>query len=493
VRISRAGTVLCATLLLGVVPGAAHAQNLRYSNHREVEIPDYALLRIGPFYSSLAFSQTAGWRWSRSRGAGTDYLSDNRYGAIREDGTEFPLVSVLTMRNYLLLSRRADVDLSVSAMYAYFPRGTEDSGWQVFLPEEGISAGLSSEFRFTPFVKGTIFDNILYRTDFVDTRGLGDRYGGQKFEYFNNLAGVNMDWLMAKDQNMAVSFSREDMLPRDDEFADQERVSYTETAMYQYQFLSGLVLGAGASYVQHYYASTGRSDVALQNYFVNIGFALGRESGAQFRLTRATTGTLRLGYAVAAQASRAGSSGNSDEVVTPGDTTQGSLALEAKLETDVSKEFKQTISFSKGLRNGFASSVEEYEQWTYRLGWQRNETSSAIWTTLASADPEGGLSTRYSDWSSGVNLSAPIVRGVSMYASSVYSDRINLAETSEGLPLESTADYVTWTSTVGIRVPVTKSINFVADASHVERISGEDDLAYVRDVASATFTYTKQF
>jgi hypothetical protein len=80
-----------------------------------------------------------------------------------------------------------------------------------------------------------------------------------------------------------------------------------------------------------------------------------------------------------------------------------------------------------------------------------------------------------------------------MYASSVYSDRINLAETSEGLPLESTADYVTWTSTVGIRVPVTKSINFVADASHVERISGEDDLAYVRDVASATFTYTKQF
>jgi hypothetical protein len=476
----------CAAAVVGLMPGAARGQNLRYSNHREVQIPDYALLRIGPFYSNLAFSQSAGWRWSRSRGAGTDYLSDNRYGAIREDGMEFPLVSILTMRNYLILSRRADLDLSVSAMYAYFPRGTEEGGWQIFLPEEGISVGLSSEFMLTRFVKGTIFDNILYRTDFVDTRGLGDRYGGQEYQYFNNVAGINMDWLMAKDQNIALSFSREDMLPRGGEFEDQERVSYTETAMYQYQFFSGLVVGAGASYVQHYYTATGRSDVALQNYFLNIGFA--RDVAGQFRLTRDTTGTLRLGYAAAAVAAQSG--GNTG---TSGNEQAQSVSLDAKLETDVSKEVKQTISFNKGLRNGFNVGVERYEQWGYRLGWQHIETSAAIWTYLATVDPHGGLAARYNDWSSGVNVSAPIVRGVSMFASSVYSDRINLAETAEGLPLESTADYATWTSTVGLRVPVTRSINFAADVSHIERISGEADLAYTRDIAAATLTYTKQF
>lgn len=481
-----------AVLVLALASGTASAQMLRYSNHREVQIPDYALLRIGPFYSSLAFSQSVGYRYSRSRGAGTGYLTDNRLGAITEDGSEYPMISVLTMRNYLLISRRADLDLSVSASYAYYPRGTQESGWQIFLPEEGVSAGLSSEFMLTPFVRGTLFDNILYRTDFVDTQGLSDYYGGEEYVYFNNVAGVNLDWLMAKDQNMALGVSREDMIPRDKEFEDQERVSYTESALYQFQVFSGLVMGAGAEFIQHRYASTGRVDVSQQNYFVNLGFAKDIEGG--FRLTRATTGSIRLGYSRAAAASR---SKVSDE--TGADTAASarpqaeSLAVGVRLETAVAKEVTQTITFGRGLRNGFQAPIEQYEQWQYRLEWRRLEALAALWTGLSTVEPEGSLASRYDDWSSGVTFRVPIVRGVVVVATSTYADRINDNDRLEGLPPESAFDYATWTSTIGVGLPVTRHIAFSADASHIERISDDERLAYTRDVVAATLTYSKQF
>ena len=98
-RIRACAVVCVAGLVLALAPGLVHAQTLRYSNHRDVDIPDYALFRIGPFYSNWAVSQSVGCRYSRSRGTGTEYLADNRFGAIGEDGLEFPLISVLTMRN----------------------------------------------------------------------------------------------------------------------------------------------------------------------------------------------------------------------------------------------------------------------------------------------------------------------------------------------------------------------------------------------------------
>lgn len=484
--------ILAVVLMPALFPVAVQAQNLRYSNHREVAIPDYALLRIGPFYSTLAFSQSAGWRYSRSRGTGTGYLDDNRFGAITADGTEYPLISILTMRNYLLLSRRTDVDLSVSASFAHYPRDTQKGGWQVFLPEEGISAGLSSEFMLTPYVRGTLYDNILYRTDFVDTRGLNDYYGGEEYRYFNNKAGINMDWLMAKNQNMALSFSREDMLPRDKSFEDQERTSYSEGAAYQYQLFSGLVLGAGADFVQHRYASTGRVDVSEQNYFVNIGFA--RDVAGQFRLTRATTGSLKVGYSRAAGASRSASTGETGfETASSGSAQSEAVSVDARLDTEVSKEITQSLTFRRGLRNGFDAPVEEYEQFGYRLSWRRETAGASVWSTVSTADPRGGLSGRYHDRSSGANMSFEIIRGVVFVASTTYSDRINSGNGDGTLSFESTADYATWTSTAGVRIPVTRSIGLGADYAHVERISGEPALAYTRDVAGATLTYSKQF
>lgn len=332
---------------------------------------------------------------------------------------------------------------------------------------------------------------MLYRTDFVDTRGLTDYYGGERYVYFNNVAGVNLDWLMAKNQNMALSVSREDMLPRDAEFEDQERTSYRESAMYQYELLSGLVVGGGAAFVQHHYVSTGRVDMSQQDYFVTAGLA----RGAGFPLTDSTTASLKLGYSRAATASRRSGTDETGRDVTASDNPQAeAMSVEVGLNTAMTKEISQTISFSKGLRTGFVSPIERYEGWHYQLGWHGTDASASLWMGLTIVDPEGGgLAGRYDDWSRGVNITLPAGRVVKVTASSTYSDRVNLDNTADGLPLETTADYATWTSTLGVGVPITKSINFNAGVAHIERISDEESLTYTRDVVEATLTYSKQF
>ena len=68
------GGLLSVLLWSSILVAPAVAQNLRFSNRREVAIPKNAVLRIGPFYSTARFTQRAGYRYTRSTGAGTDFL-----------------------------------------------------------------------------------------------------------------------------------------------------------------------------------------------------------------------------------------------------------------------------------------------------------------------------------------------------------------------------------------------------------------------------------
>ena len=219
--------VLLYLLLFLALP--AWGQNLRYSNRREVAIPEYATVRIGPFYSTMLFSQTAGYRYTRSSGAGTDYLTANRRGAILKDGEEFPLVSRLDFRNYLLITRNIDLDMSVRVGYEYYPLKTQENEFFIDLPEDGIGGNLSMEIALTPYIKGTLYERALYRTDYLDDRGMTDYAGGQEYEYFRNTAGMNLDWLMAKDKNLGISVRRLDLQTFDDEFERQDRVTWSES------------------------------------------------------------------------------------------------------------------------------------------------------------------------------------------------------------------------------------------------------------------------
>ena len=190
---------LAAVLVLGAATGMA--QQLRFSDHREVAIPEYATLRAGPFYSTVVFSQSAGLRYSTYSGSGENFYLDNDLGRITDEGIEFPLVSTLSFRNYLLINAYTDLDLSFLLRYAYFPMNTQDNEFwftaidpgivatfggftfrvtedewygsyaqdefTVYATDErvGSFANIDFGFQVTPFVKARLYFRPTYRVD----------------------------------------------------------------------------------------------------------------------------------------------------------------------------------------------------------------------------------------------------------------------------------------------------------------------------------------
>jgi len=469
------------------------AQGLRYSNRREVAIPDHATLRLGPFYSSMRFSQSAGYRYTRSVGAGTDYLYENKRGEVREDGEEFPLISRLTFRNYLLITRNMDIDLSLWMSYAHYPLGTQEDDFDMDLVEEGLHGNFSTEFALTPYVKGTAYDNALYRTDYVDTRGLIDDYGGERYEYFQNTLGVNMDWLMTKDRNLAISFSRLDVLPRDDEFSEQERYAYNESVAYEHEIFPGLIAGARASYSQAKYEDAERADTRSEDYSLFFRFSrdVDVERGAGFRLTDVTTLTATLGASAGYSYGVSTTEDDEDDEGNDQERLSGSLLL----KTQIMRNLAHSFSYRRGLRGGFDSSFDLYDDYAYRLTWGGHATKAQLYSSLSEVQPDGESEDEYSNWTSGASVSYPITRIIRLYMTTSYAIRDNpdAALDDDDEDDESRYDYETWRSRIGTSFAVTRSIGFNTYVEHVERTSDAETLGYERDTFAATFNYSHQF
>ncbi len=175
-RFSRCATAWRATgsaaaLLLCLSVASVQAQGLRFGNHREIQPPEYALLRIGPFYSNVTFSQLVGYRYVSTQGTGVDYVFGTRRGRFKEDGSELPLITTLSLRNYLIVTRNMDVDLSLRLQNEYYPLDTQENEFFFDLTDESVAGNFSTEFRITPFVRGRVYDNMLYKPDYLDVRG----------------------------------------------------------------------------------------------------------------------------------------------------------------------------------------------------------------------------------------------------------------------------------------------------------------------------------
>jgi len=488
--------------LLAFAPGL-RAQQLRYDQHREIRAPDYATIRMGAFYSRWAFLQSVGYRYTRSEGTGTDYLFGTSRGVILEDGSEYPLISRLVMRNYLIITPKMDLDLSVEVSYRYYPMDTQEDEFLVRLPPEGILGNVSTEIRWTDFIRSVVYDDFVYRTDYIDTRGLSDRYGGTAYEYLRNELGVRTDWLMAKDKNLSLDLSRTDLLPQDDEFADQESVTYSELLAYEQQVLSGVVVGARARARQVSYTATDRPDASIQDLsvFAQAGFGEAEEVAVGIRPTRATTVTLGLGAAVGgsvsfARTERRSTYGEVDlqriyESESARDTV--SLVAEARVQTRLRKDLDHSLTYERGLRGGFLSAFEEYDTLEYRVDYKGAFTSLALFSRWSNIRPSASALNEYSDWTSGLNWTYPLSRAVDLKLSSVYSVRENdTLLTATGEP-ELDNDYETWTTRAGTGFRLTRSIDFDAYVEHVERTSDAADLAYTRDTVAATLTYRHDF
>ncbi|MDI6774248.1 MAG: hypothetical protein QME60_02470 [Verrucomicrobiota bacterium] len=460
------------------------AQTLRFSNHREIKVPDYALARIGPFYSNIGFTQTAGYRYTCSRGAGTDFLIENRRGAIEKDGSDLPLISILNMRNYLIVTRRADIDVSIRLSYALYPLDTQRNVFDVDLPEESIVGELSIEFSPTPFVKGMAYDKMLYKTDYVDTRGIADEYGGEAFVYFRNTAGVNLDWLMSSNRNLAVSLSRMDLLPQGREFESQEQTFYRESACYEQRLNAFLAAGLGARFSQTDFRDRTRSDWSSREFYLH----------GNARLTSQTRASAEIGYTLASVANSPADDATADEDVA---TVVGSLVV----ETQMSEAWRQRLAAGRSVCNGFESAVETADSLSYRLEWKPAVGSFVFSSSYGVVEPDRDDVNGYSDWVNQIDVVWPLTSLVNLTLMTSYAARQNDATPvgdgavpgGKQVDPEWSGDYGTWVTRLGTRFNLLKDVAFSAYAQHVERSGDSDSLSYQRDIVGAELAYSHEF
>lgn len=484
VSANRKTIFLLAGILFSCFPTLwTFAQTLRFGNHRELTVPNYATIRIGPFYSSLVFSQSAAYSYSRSSGQGTDFLIRNRRGKILDDGSELPLVTTFDTRNYLIMTRNMDLDASVSAVYEHYPLGTQEDSFQISLAEEGIYGNLSTEVQITPFIKALLYESAVYRTDYVDTRGFVDPYGGSEYEYFKNTLGADMDWLMEEDMNMGLSLSRSDLLPHSESFADQESVAWHESLVLERRLIPAVVAGVSASFDQNQYTAetaTNRHDTLLQSYFANV----------QARLTRRTVATASAGMSIG---QTKGYDGNEKTFV-------GSLDL----RTELNKELAHNISISRAIVAGFKTSFEIRDVAEYALNWRSEDSSARLATSFCRVDPDSDVVGSYADWTSSVEFLKSIYVGwafadtINCHLSSRYSvrdsDSGSSATAVEWEEPEWFGQYRTWTSRLTLSFPLFfEDLSFSTYAEHMERSSDSGILDYKRDTLQAMVVYSHQF
>jgi hypothetical protein len=206
---------------------------LRFDQHREVSPPTDPTLRLGPWYADIGIGQSIGVQYIRMDGTGVGFITDNGRGRYLKDGFDIPLVSTLYLNNYIMLTRHMDFSFNVDVSYAYYPFDTQEDTLYVNMSDEGVFATFSTEIELSRDMRLLLYDDILYQTDYIDTRGMQDVYGGEQYEHFENTIGADWDWLLTRYDNISASASRRDVISFSDEFDDQEGVFYSEMLAYQ--------------------------------------------------------------------------------------------------------------------------------------------------------------------------------------------------------------------------------------------------------------------
>ncbi len=472
-RARRVGLGLAAVILsLAASPGVA--QSLRFSNHRDVGIPDYATIRLGPFYSDVTLSQSVGVRWVRLSGNGTDFLASNERGEIREDGYDFPLVTTLGLRNYLIVSRDMDVEASVRVSYEHYPMGTQEDEFIVDFSDEGIFADLSTEFQPTRSTRMRIYDSAAYRTDFVDSRGLEDRYGGVEYERFENTVGADLDWLMSKLDNLSLSASRMDVVPASSDFDAQRHVAYAESAAYERQLSPYVVGGVRADFGQ----SLASDDTRPDSYREGLSVF----SSAQ--VTKLTDVSASLGYAVAS------TRGGDPEI----DESSGSISGSGRVRSRLSQALRHELEYTRAFSEAFEGGYDSTDAATYGLTWDTRALPGGISTSLRRYDPMDDVRPGYMDWITQLTVNQQVSRLVALQFFTSYGMRMNESMTvDDAVDTDLSADYDTWVTRLSTAIPLTRKLRLTAYAEHAVRTGDADELTYTRDILAANLVWFHRF
>ncbi len=504
------------------------AQVARFESYGLETIPENTNIRIGPFFSDLSFFQSAGVRYIRSSGPGMEYLytghapgetvtpgQPSRYGQVKKDGIEFPLISQLTARNYFLISKYLAVDISFALTYQAFPNGTEDNTFDVeiidpgfyahmgsftfgaskdawlgsfngrnveaFTGKEssGFSANLSADFELTPYVRGRIYDRPSYRVDYVDSRGYRDNLSGQRYPVFQNLIGVDLDWQMAPDKSLGYTLSRTDTIPQDNNYDIARSVIYHQMLDYRQRFTPLTAGGLRADYYWRDYLDQ-RGSQFQQDYLSYLSSAL----------TEDTTLNMSLGYSLA---EISGTGTSSYETNGSSDVLIGGIGLQTRL----TEKLSHSIDYRRYQRAGFMAGFEVSDAIRYSVQWTDIESWSIGFTSAyETVTPRLANAASYSDWANQISASRPLTRHLTLTLASAYLMRMNQAPNADEIGngnLFLSNDYDTWASTVGLIQTLTERLKLYTYAEHLERISSSELLTGTRDTIGMTLGYYYDF
>jgi hypothetical protein len=500
----------CVALLAGIVSiQSISAQNLSYDTRRDIAIPDHSTLRIGPFYSTVRLTTTAGYRYTTGSGAGTDFVIDNQRGRIRSDGSDFPVTTSLDFRNYVPITRHTDLDFSVRVSYRYFPLDTQENEFNVSMPDEGVNANISSEFQLSPYLRGSVFDRFKWVTDYVDDSGVRDNIGGRRYERAENTVGLRFDWLMAKDNSLGLTLSRFDLVSFEDEFEFQDRVTYQEELRYEDRIIEGVVAGAGIRFHQTDFDDPDRADTDQSDVFFFLR-ATGSERGlGRFPITDATTIELSAGVSAGTE-ERSGSRSrvDADGDITPSvdldeddrrlnrnrDTTR--MNADAKIRTDMSKYLAHEFIYRRGLRSGFNSSFEEFDRFEYSIDYNRVGVGVRLFTDYDVIEPTDEVQ-GYNTWIAGVAVNYPLIDYVDLdfsYRYNIRSDRTErLDEEGDTTIEENTRDFFDNIFRIGTSVAVYREVKVITYYERYERKSTGDERDSVRNTFQILASYSHEF
>jgi len=465
--------------------GNAYAQMLRFNlGHPTVDVPGFATFRMGPFYSHLQFSQSIGVRYTE----GTTNVYDSSYstygqrGMYRKDGIDVPLISNLSLRNYVGLGRYADLDITFWAQYEYYPLDTQDSilFFNTTAPEfvADIGTGLSSELRPFKNVNVRLHAQPQYLIEYVDQRGRQDSYGGMRYNHLQNTAGIDVDWLMTSDMNLGLSVSRFDVFTAPKDFEDQKQTAYDWMSYYEYEVNPLLVVGARAGFHTVSYKVDSRGDYAGSDYGLF----------ARADLTKSTKASVFAGY---------GSGSTSATNGVSSDAENGGLVVSASLDTELSKDLKYFLSLGRRLSPGFHDGVEMVDSINTGIRWVGETASASLSAGLDRSDSSGSsYGASYSDWHGALSVSRLLSEDLTLTVSSVYSIRKNERESglnTAGTPSELVNDYSTWINSAELSKPIYDNLVLRCYVNYMMRDSEAGLMRYDRLNAGIDCRYTCDF
>ena len=447
---------------------------LRYYQHRDLVPPKDSTLHLGPWYADIIWSESVGAQYIKMSGGGVDFNRQNGRGRYLKDGFDMPILSTLSLNNYILLTRHMDFSYNISLSYAYYPFKTQEDTWYMNLSDEGAFATFSTEVRLARDMRLMLYDDILYRTDFIDTRGKQDVYGGQEYQHFENTVGADFDWMASPRDNISASVSRRDVISFSDEFDSQEGAFYNEMLAYTRQVTPFMSAGVVGEISQSYYKKDSRPNINMYRF----------RAFTVMQLTRRVVANANLGYGFSTTDSERGSS-------------SGNLEASFGLGHQISENRYQELTYRRIQREAFDGGVDVTDGLSYRYDWKSTLFPGSFVSDYTKYTPVGEVRNGYADWRNRLDLHYSLNRRWTLDFYTSYDMRMNdkfddIDEQNPETP-DVNSDYTTWVIHLGTGRNLTRKTRFEVYAEHAMRSSDNEDLEYTQDAIGANLNWFHKF